>query len=181
MNDHPPSPETRGRARLDDGSNPAANGASVTVIDHQSVDPLPVDAARWHALAVAVLDAEGIGPDLELSISFVDEAAIAELNQRFMHHDGPTDVLAFPIDDEPTAADVPRMLGDVVICPTVAERNAPDHAGAYDDEIALLLVHGVLHLSGMDHADDDERATMQARERRLLADHHGGLARDPWS
>ena len=58
---------------------------------------------------------------------------------------------------------MPRLLGDVVICPRVAARNAPEHAGDYDDEIALLLVHGVLHLFGMDHADDDERLTMQTR------------------
>jgi probable rRNA maturation factor len=153
----------------------------VTVIDEQSVDPLPVDAARWLALAAAVLDAEGIGPDVELSISFVDEAAIAELNDRFMHHDGPTDVLAFPIDDEQPPAGVPRMLGDLVICPRVAERNAPEHAGGYDDEIALLLVHGVLHLAGMDHDDDADRIAMQTRERELLVDHHGTFSRDPWS
>ncbi len=93
-----------------------------------------------------------------------------------MGKDGPTDVLAFPIDDEPhrgralarlrrhrarTAsptelADLPLLLGDVVICPAVAARNAPEHAGTYDDELALLVVHGILHVLGMDHAEDDE-------------------------
>lgn len=179
MNDHPPSPETRGRANLDDGSN-SRTSETVTVIDGQAVDPLPVDTERWRALAVAVLDAEGLGADVELSINFVDESAIAALNQQFLHHEGPTDVLAFPIDDEPGPAGMPRLLGDVVICPTVAERNAAGHAGAYADEIALLLVHGVLHLSGMDHADDDERVAMQARERELLVAYHGLPERDPW-
>ena len=67
-----------------------------------------------------------------------------------------------------------------MICPEVAEANAAEHAGSYPDELALLTVHGVLHLLGMDHADDDERNAMQARERDVLARHHGPLRRDPW-
>jgi len=152
----------------------------VAVLDEQAEPARPLDADRWRALALAVLGDEGLGPDVELSVTFVDEAAIAALNEQYLHHDGPTDVLAFPIDDEPSPPGVRRLLGDVVICPAVAERNAPEHAGSVDDEIALLLVHGVLHLAGMDHADDDERVAMQARERTLLAAHHGPLARDPW-
>ena len=65
---------------------------------------LPVDTERWRALAAAVLRSAGLGADVELSVLFVDEAAMADLNERFMNHEGPTDVLAFPIDDdEPTA------------------------------------------------------------------------------
>jgi probable rRNA maturation factor len=64
------------------------------------------------------------------------------------------------------------LLGDVAICPAVARRNAPTHAGTFDDELALLVVHGVLHLLGMDHAEVDERAEMQARERELLDRFH---------
>jgi rRNA maturation RNase YbeY len=112
---------------------------------------------------------------------------MADLNKRFLGKDGPTDVLAFPIDDEPIEggrspdsggtgpgftsepSDLPTVLGDVVICPAVAFRNAPEHAGTYDDELALLLVHGVLHLLGMDHDDDDEAEAMEQRERQLLA------------
>ncbi|HEX4862870.1 MAG TPA: rRNA maturation RNase YbeY, partial [Acidimicrobiales bacterium] len=66
------------------------------------------------------------------------------------------------------------LLGDVVICPAVAQRNAPDHAGNYDDELALLVVHGLLHILGMDHEDADEAEAMEARERELLARHHRG-------
>jgi probable rRNA maturation factor len=184
VNDHPPSPQTRRRESLDAGSTPPPEPATVLVTDEQAPDggPLPVDAARWRSLASAVLSSAGLGADVELSVLFVDEAAMADLNERFMGHEGPTDVLAFPIDDEEPLGDgMPRLVGDVVICPRVASRNAPDHAGSYDDEIALLLVHGALHLLGMDHADDDERVAMQARERELLAAHHGPLARDPWS
>ena len=150
-----------------------------------------VDVARWVELARNVLLEEGVRGDAELSLLFVDEEAIAELNKRFMEKDGPTDVLAFPIDepdlgplarrghdrpdrDEPDDDDLPLLLGDVVVCPAVAERQAPDHAGTYDDEVALLVVHGILHVLGHDHAEPEETAVMQARERDLLDRFHRG-------
>lgn len=151
----------------------------------------PVDALRWVRLAEQVLEAEGIKGDAELSMLFVDEEAMSDLNQRFHGKQGPTDVLAFPIDDDPVEGgrspdaggtgpgyspaeptDMPLMLGDVVLCPRVADRNAPDHAGTYDDELALLIVHGILHLLGMDHADDEEAEVMEKREQELLDRFH---------
>jgi probable rRNA maturation factor len=150
----------------------------------------PVDVDRWVALAHDVLVAEGVRGEVELSLLFVDEETIAELNARFMDAEGPTDVLAFPIDDpvvagrwpdastsgpdreDPEPGDLPLLLGDVVVCPAVAERQAPEHAGSYDDEIALLVVHGVLHVLGHDHAEPEETAVMQARERALLDEFH---------
>jgi len=75
----------------------------------------------------------------------------------------------------------PWLLGDIVICPAVAVAQAPDHAGSADDEVALLLVHGVLHLLGLDHAEPDDATVMQAWERALLARHRGPLAGDPWA
>ena len=69
---------------------------------------------------------------------------------------------------------MPLLLGDVVICPAVAYANAPEHAGNFEDEIALLLVHGILHLLGMDHENDDEAELMEKREAELLARHHRG-------
>lgn len=168
------------------------------VTDEQSL--LPVDVERWQRLALAVLASEGVEGECELSVMFVDESTITDLNSRFMGEVAPTDVLSFPIDGDPDPSgrwpdrggpgperldddpeELPLLLGDVVICPAVAERNAPGHAGSVDDEIALLVVHGVLHLLGMDHAVDDERAAMWARERELLDAHHGALARDPWT
>jgi probable rRNA maturation factor len=150
----------------------------------------PVDVDRWVELAREVLVAEGVQGEAELSLLFVDEAAIAELNERFMEASGPTDVLAFPIDDpvvagrwpdagtagpdrdDPAPGDLPLLLGDVVVCPAVAQRQAPSHAGSYDDELALLVVHGVLHVLGHDHAEPAETAVMQARERELLDRFH---------
>ena len=88
-----------------------------------------------------------------------------------MDEPGPTDVLSFPLDPDPGPEPSLRLLGDVVICPAVALRNAAGPAG-YEGELALLVVHGVLHVLGMDHADPEEAATMQARERELLDRYH---------
>jgi len=153
-------------------------------------DAVEVDLARWLRLAGAVLDDESVPADAEVSLIFVDEEAITDLNRRFLDGTGPTDVLSFPIDHEPapggrrpdsggrgpgspTEADEPPMvLGDVVICPAVAVRQAAEHANAADDEMALLVVHGILHLLGHDHAEADDATVMRAREHELLARHH---------
>jgi probable rRNA maturation factor len=123
---------------------------------------------------------------VEVSLLFVDEIAIAALNERFLERAGPTDVLAFPVEDDPVPPgrfpdmggtgpgseaddEPPLLLGDVVVCPAVAERNAQDRSIRYDDEIALLVVHGLLHLLGMDHVIDAEAEAMEALERQLLS------------
>jgi probable rRNA maturation factor len=177
---------------------PPDGGLEVFVADEQSVHP--VDVARWSHLAQQVLGAQGVHGDAELSILFVDAEVMAGLHKRFMDEDGPTDVLSFPLDDDlvelgrwPDASttgpdrgalspdDAPLLLGDVVICPEVAATNAPEHAGSYDDEVALLIVHGVLHVLGMDHMDESTTTAMQTRERELLAEFHGPLTGDPWA
>jgi len=147
----------------------------------------PVNVERWSALARSVLEAEGIVNDTEVSLLFVDRAAIAALNERFLGQEGPTDVLSFPIEDESdrsgrspdeggtgpgsVEADTGRLLllGDVVICPEVAARHAVEHGVTFDDEIALLVVHGVLHLLGMDHEVEADAERMEQREQELLA------------
>ena len=152
--------------------------------DEQSDHPVAVD--RWSDLARSVLEAEGIRSDTEVALLFVDEETIASLNERFLEKEGPTDVLSFPIEDEAArsgrtpdeggtgpgsmeaATDRLLLLGDVVICPSVAARNAVDHGVTFDDEIALLVVHGILHLLGMDHEVDEEAERMEQREQQLL-------------
>ena len=150
-----------------------------------------VDLDRWAGLARAVLEDRRLRGEVEVSLLFVDEPSIAALNEQFLGRKGPTDVLAFPIEDEPlpggrspdsggsgpgTDADVEplTLLGDVVICPAVAARNAADHGVAVDDELALLVVHGLLHLLGMDHETDRDAEAMERLERELLARHHEG-------
>jgi probable rRNA maturation factor len=186
-----PFPFSGRRRRL-----PEAGALEVFVGDEQA--DVPVDTGRWQLLAERVLRHEGIDGDAELSLLFVDETSIAELNQRFMDKVGPTDVLAFPLEDElvepgrfpdsgtsgpidPRARtdtnEPPLLLGDVVICPAVAARNAPEHRserhdGSVEDELALLVVHGILHVLGHDHAEPTETARMQARERELLDLYH---------
>jgi probable rRNA maturation factor len=134
-----------------------------------------VDTDRWRDLGQAVLEAEGVAG--EMGLTFVDGDAMAVLNERHMGHDGPTDVLSFPLDgvadgaaggDNHRETAVPALLGDVVVCPTVALTNAAEHGVTLEDELALLVVHGVLHVLGWDHAEDDERVTMQAREQEHL-------------
>jgi probable rRNA maturation factor len=170
--------------------------AEVFAADEQS--DRPVDLARWVTLAERVLADRGISDGAELSLMFVDETAIAGLNERFLGRKGPTDVLSFPIEDEligpghvPAAEasgpgrgpeeleEMPLLIGDVVICPEIAWRQAPEHAGSYDDELALLVVHGILHLLGMDHEEDEEAAAMEALEQQLLAAHYQKTGSSP--
>jgi probable rRNA maturation factor len=171
---------------------PAEGEVEVFGVDEQNEQP--VELARWVDLATHALIDSGVRGEAELTLLFVDESVMADLNQRFMGTDGPTDVLAFPLDDpietgrwpdsgttgpdrEPSeVGELPMLLGDVVVCPAVAARQAldPEHAGSYDDEIALLVVHGVLHVLGMDHTEPEEAASMQARERELLDRFHHG-------
>lgn len=148
----------------------------------------PVDLAAYVGLARRVLESEGVRGGAELSLLFVDELAIAELNKRFLGRDGPTDVLSFPLDDEPASGGrlpdaggsgpgepvddlPPDLLGDVVVCPSVAARNAQRDAVGFNDELALLVVHGTLHLLGWDHELDAEAEKMEARELELLRSH----------
>jgi rRNA maturation RNase YbeY len=119
-----------------------------------------VDVDGLIALACGCLAGEGAALS-ELSVSFVTEDEIADLHVRYMHEEGATDVLSFPLDE--VDEDGVRILGDVVIAPAVAARNNPaDLSG----EMRLLLVHGILHLLGHDHEEDEERAEMWAIQER---------------
>jgi probable rRNA maturation factor len=179
-----------GRPRLARQQRVGGEGVpEVFCADEQS--DVRVDLGRWQQLAYEVLIAEGVRGLAELAVLFVGELQIAELNESYLGKPGATDVLAFPIDASeaeivqhgqppsrgpdrapPDPADMPLLLGDVVICPAVASRQCAEHAGNIDDELALLVVHGVLHVLGHDHADEGERLAMQARERELLEAHH---------
>ena len=180
----PNRPRLAGHPRVGGEGEP-----EVFCADEQS--DIPLELGRWQLLALHVLHDEGVRGLAELSILFVGETEMADLNHDYMGKDGPTDVLAFPIDAHDVTqivapggatrgpdrapvdpGDLPLLLGDVVVCPAVAARQAPDHAGTLDDELALLVVHGVLHVLGRDHAEPDEAAEMRARELALLEAHH---------
>ena len=121
-----------------------------------------LDLEALSAVASQTLRGEGVEAS-ELSLSFVDEDEIAELHERYLDEPGPTDVLSFPLDEGDVDEDGVRVLGDVVIAPSVAERNRPDDR---DAELRLLVVHGILHLLGHDHHEDEERAAMWAKQER---------------
>ena len=153
---------------------------SIEVLDESGHQ---VDVRELSRLARFALDRMRVHPQAELCIKLVDEQTIAELNEQWMEKTGPTDVLAFPmdelrpglVDEEPEEG----VLGDLVLCPAIAERQAEEARGkgqpgyTTDDEIDLLTVHGILHLLGYDHAEPEEHREMFGLQARLLAEWQG--------
>lgn len=121
-----------------------------------------VDVDGLVELATKMLVGEDVA-DSELSVSLVSEGEMTDLHERFMGEEGPTDVLSFPLEPDDLDEEGFRLLGDVVIAPSVAERNNPADPAS---ELRLLLVHGILHLLGHDHMEDAERAEMWAVQER---------------
>ncbi|MDA8102287.1 MAG: rRNA maturation RNase YbeY [Nitrospiraceae bacterium] len=138
---------------------------------------------RFVRLLTRCAEAIGVTGEAECHLSFVSPEEITLLNEEHLGHEGPTDVLSFAISFEPEfGLDIPRILGEIVVCPQVAAANAPehaggDHSGSLQDEIALLVVHGLLHLSGMDHEVDEEAEVMESREQELLGEFYYGVSR----
>lgn len=126
-----------------------------------------------------VLRAEEAPDDCEVSIALVDEAEIASLNQQYRDKPSSTDVLSFPLDDpwdEGFVGEV-RAIGDIVIAPEVARRNADERGESFEGELRLLTVHGTLHLLGYDHVDEEDAEEMEERERELLGEWSGEATR----
>ena len=146
---------------------------TIEVANESGVD---VDVLVLERLARHVLDEMGVHPLVELSVRLVDVDAMTALHEHFMSEPGPTDVLAFPMDelhdqrddtdDEEDAP--PTLLGDVVLCPEVARAQAAQAGHTPDDELHLLCTHGVLHLLGYDHGDPAEEREMFTTQARLL-------------
>lgn len=144
----------------------------VHVVTGTDAEGSGIDLELLCGLAADVLADEG-APAGQLDLHLVDRETMRELNETHMRADGPTDVLAFPLDPDDYgpfgAGDRPVLLGDVVICSSVAFEQAPGHTGSFEAELALLAIHGTLHVLGHDHGVTDERLAMQARERHHLA------------
>ncbi|MGA7270126.1 MAG: rRNA maturation RNase YbeY [Acidimicrobiia bacterium] len=145
---------------------------NVFVADEQAVT---VDTAAMRKLAESVLKAEGCPSESEVSVILVDETEMASYNERFLKRTGPTDVISLPIEDlapgrPPTAvpAGPPPMLGDVILAPSVIRNRATDRGVNFEDEMALLVVHGLLHLLGYDHDLEEDAEAMESREHQLL-------------
>ena len=130
-------------------------------------------------LARFVITREEMPESTEVSISFVTDEAIHELNREWRGIDRPTDVLSFEcdgVDDEIDASRLDEMgfeLGDIVVAADVAERQAPEYGMTFPDEMSLLITHGLLHLCGYDHMEPGEAEEMEGRERELLTEYLG--------
>jgi probable rRNA maturation factor len=144
---------------------------SIEIANESGVE---VDSDAVLAVARHALEEMGVNPLAELSILLVDAEYMAELNHRWMDGEGPTDVLAFPMDEGSVdhgpgeSAGEPALLGDIVLCPEMAAKQAATAGHATVDELALLTVHGTLHLLGYDHAEPDEEREMFGLQSRLL-------------
>ena len=133
----------------------------------------PVDEQALSQLARFVLARLRIHPQAELSVLLVDEPAMTELHVKWMDEPGPTDVLSFPMDElrPPQDDDTPEpgLLGDVVLCPTVAQRQAVAAGHSAADELNLLTTHGILHLLGYDHATPAQEREMFGLQEEIVA------------
>ena len=122
-----------------------------------------VDRGQMRQVARAVLEGEGV-TDAVISLAFVDNPTIHTLNKRYLNHDEPTDVLSFPLSDG-----AEKLQGELVIGAEVAKEQAEQRGYAVDAELALYVIHGLLHLCGHDDHDPKDAAAMRARERHYLA------------
>lgn len=146
---------------------------SVFLADEQSI---PVGTEDLRSLAQLVLSEEGYPESTEVAILLISSEEMAGYNNRFLNRDGPTDVLAFPVealipgivpDLDPHGP--PLIVGDIVISPAYVKTQAESLGVSVEDEMALMVAHGVLHLLGYDHETDEEAEHMEQRERDLLA------------
>lgn len=131
-----------------------------------------IDEAALQRLATYCLDAMRVHPDAEIAIVLVDEAAMEQLHVQWMGEPGPTDVLSFPMDElrpgNDDAITPAGVLGDVVLCPQVAEVQAEGAGHSTMDELLYLTAHGILHLLGFDHAEPEEEIEMFSLQRDLI-------------
>ena len=147
------------------------------IIDIQHGEQM-LQGIQLEELAVFTLKHEEIPDNTEVSISFVPDEEIAQLNAEYRGKEGPTDVLSFECDGldddmllfEDDQFEVPEFaLGDIVIAPDVALKQSADYGTTFEQEISVLLVHGLLHLCGYDHIEDEDAAIMEPLEREILS------------
>jgi probable rRNA maturation factor len=153
---------------------------SIEVLNESGRD---LDIKGLARLSRFVLDAMRVHPLAELCIKAVDEDTIAKLNEQWMEKQGPTDVLAFPMDElrpglvtEEAQSLEEGVLGDLVLCPAVAERQGVVAGHGTEAEIELLTVHGILHLLGYDHAEPQDHQEMFGLQDRLLGEWRASTA-----
>ena len=137
------------------------------LIDNRQNNP-SIRTRKIRPKAQAVLDALG-SPDAELSVVLVDDAFIADLNRNYLQREGPTNVIAFPMQEGEFSQLSPQLLGDVVISVDTAEREARESGIDFETRLDELLIHGILHLFGYDHETDEGQARiMEAKSADML-------------
>jgi len=139
----------------------------VFVANEQS--DVSLDEHRLVSLARLAAAEEDVDPRAEITVLLVERPAMASLKERWLGEPGPTDVLAFPMDEQ-VPDDEPYILGDIVICPDVAQEQAQASDRQVREEVDLLLVHGFLHLCGYDHVRPQDARSMRHRERKILSE-----------
>jgi len=146
---------------------------SVFLADEQGEE---LDLAGMRGIAELVISKEGYPHETEVTLLFVDEDEMSSYNERFLNRSGPTDVLAFPVEDllpgvapDADPSGPPLMIGDVIIAPGYVRRQAGELEVEFEDEMALMVTHGILHLMGYNHQADGDAAVMETREAELLA------------
>ena len=156
---------------LDPGGEPSS---SITLDDEQDV---PVGLAFLRSLAARALEALAVPADAALAITLVGPDEMATLKEKALGEREPTDVLAFPMDDPADPMPGPFVVGDVVMCPVVAAEQARAAGHSLNDELATLLVHGILHCLGRDHATAEDEKSMFAEQADVLLAVTGGTLR----
>src|SRR5680860_1304730 len=141
---------------------------SVEVLNESGVE---LDPVVFLQLARFTMARMRVHPEAELCLRLVDEATMTQYNGKWMGKDGPTDVLSFPMDQlRPPRDEEPEpegILGDMLLCPQYAASQAPTFNRSVDEELALLTIHGILHLLGYDHAEPEDEREMFALQARL--------------
>ena len=146
---------------------------SVFLADEQTE---PVDLLQLRHLAELVLTEEGFPDETEVTVLLVSDDEMSSYNERFLDRSGPTDVLAFPVeeltpgfvpDHDPVGP--PLVIGDVIVAPAYVRRQADETEVGFDEEMALMVAHGILHLLGYDHIEDGDAELMERREAELLS------------
>ncbi|CAB4660898.1 MAG: rRNA maturation RNase YbeY [Actinobacteria bacterium] len=139
---------------------------STELINQSAIDCSTVDLASLLNFAIAELD---LNAECELNLMLVDEVEMTQLHVKWMQEPGPTDVLSFPMDEIKPGWKEAAVLGDIVVCPSIAARQAQSAGHSFEHEMAILSVHGLLHIVGYDHANQSDEHEMFSLQESLVA------------
>lgn len=149
---------------------------SIEIANESNVE---LDEADIRSLVLFGMNQLKVHPAAEVAVVFVDEEVMEQLHVQWMGEPGPTDVLSFPIDELRPGRDgevsTEGILGDIVVCPAVAQKQADAQGHALQTEVQMLTIHGLLHLLGFDHAEPDEEAEMFGLQGDILTSYRAGL------